>query len=75
MHDMTARQRAVLEALRRLHDEHGFAPSLREVASEVGLASASSVHHHLRRLEARGLVERRAGRPRSVRQVPAEPPT
>jgi repressor LexA len=75
MHDMTARQREVLDALRRLHDQHGFAPSLREVASEVGLASASSVHHHLRRLEARGLVERRAGQPRSVRQVPAEPPT
>jgi repressor LexA len=74
MHDMTARQRAVLEALRRLHDEHGFAPSLREVASEVGLASASSVHHHLRRLEARGLVERRAGRPRSVRRLPSGPP-
>jgi repressor LexA len=73
MHDMTARQRAVLEALRRLHDEHGFAPSLREVATEVGFAPASSVHLH--RLEARGLVERRAGQPRSVRRLPAEPPT
>jgi repressor LexA len=74
MHDMTARQREVLDALRRLHDEHGFAPSLHEVASEVGVASASSVHHHLRRLEARGLVERRAGRPLSVRRLPAGPP-
>jgi repressor LexA len=75
MHDMTARQRAVLEALRRLHDQHGFAPSLREVASEVGLASASSGYHHPRRLDARGLVERRAGQPRSVRRPPAGPPT
>jgi repressor LexA len=44
MEDLTQRQREVLAALQRLHDQHGFAPSLREVASEVGLASTSSVH-------------------------------
>ncbi len=33
MHDLTARQHAVLEALRRLHDDYGFAPSLCEAAS------------------------------------------
>jgi repressor LexA len=68
MEDLTARQREVLAALRRLHDQHGFAPSLREVASEVGLASTSSVHHHVVRLEQRGLIERRPGHPRTVRR-------
>jgi repressor LexA len=71
MEDLTQRQRDVLEALRRLHDEHGFAPSLREVAGEVGLASASSVHPHVVRLEERGLIERRPGQPRTVRRITA----
>jgi repressor LexA len=71
--DLTRRQREVLEALRRLHDQHGFAPSLREVASEVGLASASSVHPHVVRLEEYGLIERRPRQPRTVRRVAAGP--
>jgi repressor LexA len=72
MEDLTQRQREVLEALRRLHDQHGFSPSLREVAGEVGLKSTSSVHHHVVRLEERGLVERRPRQPRTVRRVAAE---
>jgi repressor LexA len=71
MEDLTQRQREVLEALRRLHDRHGFAPSLREVAGEVGLASVSSVHAHVVKLTERGLVERRPGQPRTVRRVGA----
>jgi repressor LexA len=72
MEDLTRRQREVLEALRRLHDQHGFAPSLREVAGEVGLASVSSVHAHVVKLTERGLVERRPGQPRTLRRVMAE---
>jgi repressor LexA len=75
MEDLTQRQREVLEALRRLHEQHGFAPSLREVASEVGLASASSVHAHVVKLSERGLVERRPGQPRTVRRSMAEQPS
>jgi repressor LexA len=73
MEDLTQRQREVLEALRRLHDRHGFAPSLREVAGEVGLASVSSVHAHVVKLTERGLVERRPGQPRTVRRAAAGP--
>jgi repressor LexA len=69
MEDLTQRQREVLEALRRLHERHGFAPSSREVAGEVGLASVSSVH--VVKLTERGLVERRPGQPRTVRRVAA----
>jgi repressor LexA len=71
MEDLTRRQRDVLDALQRLHDQHGFAPSLREVADEVGLASASSVHAHVVRLEERGLLERRPRLSRTVRRVTA----
>lgn len=58
--DLTERQRDVLAALERLSRRDGFAPSMRELAEEVGLASASSVHH-VRVLEDAELVERRDG--------------
>lgn len=66
--DLTERQRQVLAALERLSTDNGFAPTLREIASEVGLASVSSVHRHVRVLEQAELVERRAGCPRAIRQ-------
>jgi repressor LexA len=75
MEDLTQRQREVLEALRRLHDQPGFAPSQREVAGEVGLASASSVHPHVVKLTERGLVERRPRQPRTMRRSTAEQPS
>jgi repressor LexA len=69
MEDLTKRQREVLDALRPLHDQHGFAPSLREVADAVGLASVSSVHARVVTLTARGLVERRPRQPRTTRRT------
>jgi repressor LexA len=64
--DLTGRQRQVLSALRRLHERAAFAPTLRELGAEVGLSSTSSVHAHVRVLEARGLVERSPGQPRTL---------
>ena len=73
MHDsdlqLSDRQRQVLAALRRLHERDGFAPSLRELAAEVGLASTSSVHRHVRVLERHGMIERRANTARAVTTV------
>ncbi len=65
--DLTVRQRALLEALRRLHRARGYPPSIRELGEAVGLASTSSVHRHVRILEQRGLVERRDGAHRTLR--------
>lgn len=65
--DLTERQRALLSALRRLSDREGFSPSLRELGAEVGLRSPSTVLHHVRILEARGLIDRNAHNPRSIR--------
>jgi repressor LexA len=65
--DLTTRQRALLDALRRLHRTRGYAPSIRELGEAVGLASTSSVYHHVRILEERGLVERRKGAHRTLR--------
>ncbi|WP_052669014.1 LexA family protein [Nitriliruptor alkaliphilus] len=68
--DLTRRQREVLAALQRIHQRHGFPPTLRELGEDVGLSSASSVHAHVKTLERLGLVEHRAGRNRTLRAVP-----
>jgi repressor LexA len=55
---LTSRQRAVLTAIRDWVVRYGYAPSSREIADAVGLASTSSVSRHLRALEELGLLRR-----------------
>lgn len=62
---LTPRQAAVLDAVRVLTAEHGYPPTVREVADAVGLASASSAHAHMRTLEQHGLLASRPGCPRA----------
>ena len=39
--------------------EHGYAPTIREIGAGVGLASPSTVHGHLVRMEKKGLIKRK----------------
>ncbi|MGW7517806.1 LexA family protein [Streptomyces sp. NPDC054796] len=55
---LSKRQEAILRFLRARIAETGDPPYLREIADAVGLSSRSTVHHHLRLLERRGLVVR-----------------
>ncbi|MFG2564712.1 LexA family protein [Streptomyces sp. NPDC048567] len=55
---LSARQEAVLRAVREWIAEHGEGPSLRQVGARVGLSSTSSVAYQLGRLEARGFISR-----------------
>lgn len=42
-------------------------PSLRELARLMGVASASTVHHHLARLEREGYLQRMPAQDRAIR--------
>ena len=46
--------------------QKGYPPSVREIGDAVGLKSTSTVHGHLCRLEARGLLRRDAMKPRAM---------
>lgn len=70
--DLTDRQRKVLNAIRDLTAEHGFAPSLREIGKAAGLKSTSSVQHQLRMLEAKGYIRRDANKGRAIEIVAGE---
>lgn len=49
--------------------EHGYAPSVRELAEGVGLKSSSSAYNHLSKLEEEGKIEMRGNSPRAIKIV------
>jgi SOS-response transcriptional repressor LexA len=63
------RRAAVLEFVRRYCAENGHGPSVRDVASGVGLESTSSTANHIRKLRLGGYL---AGgeRPNTLHPVP-----
>jgi repressor LexA len=66
MDDITARQRRIIEFIRKTVRERGYPPTVREIGEAVGLASSSSVHAQLANLERRGLVKRDPTKPRAM---------
>ncbi len=64
-------QRKVYEYIREC-SHSGTVPSVREICAATGLRSTSTVHSHLKGLEERGLIERRAGLNRCIRVVGEE---
>jgi repressor LexA len=69
---ITARQQQVLDVIRASIHERGYPPTVREIGAAVGLGSPSSVAHHLKALERRGLLRRD---PRGPRAVDIRPPS
>jgi len=63
---MSNRQQAILEFIKMKVREKGYPPSVREIGEAVGLASSSTVHGHLDRLEKKGLIRRDPTKPRAI---------
>ncbi len=71
--DLTERQQRIMAAIRALHAEHGFAPSLREIGEACGLKSTSSVQHQLNVLESKGCIRRDPNKGRAIEVVDGSP--
>ncbi|MBE0343750.1 repressor LexA, partial [Paenibacillus sp. 28ISP30-2] len=56
MSKISSRQQAILEFIRNEVRLKGYPPSVREIGEAVGLASSSTVHGHLDRLDKQGLI-------------------
>lgn len=73
---LSLRQQAILNYIKKEVREKGYPPSVREIGEAVGLASSSTVHGHLNRLEAKGLIRRDPTKPRAIEvldnSLPAE---
>ncbi|WP_054949799.1 transcriptional repressor LexA [Numidum massiliense] len=66
MTNLTPRQQAILDFIREQVREKGYPPSVREIGEAVGLASSSTVHGHLSRLEKKGVLRRDPTKPRAI---------
>ena len=56
--ELTANQRRVLDCIRHHFDQHGVAPTLREIAEYLGLSSHSSAQDYIEALIRKGALER-----------------
>ncbi|EUJ17238.1 transcriptional repressor LexA [Listeria aquatica] len=63
---LSKRQQDIYEFIKSEVKEKGYPPSVREIGEAVGLASSSTVHGHLARLETKGLIRRDPTKPRAI---------
>ena len=63
---LSSRQHAILDFIKKEVKDKGYPPSVREIGEAVGLASSSTVHGHLARLEKKGLIRRDPTKPRAI---------
>ncbi|WP_394231851.1 transcriptional repressor LexA [Niallia oryzisoli] len=66
MAKLSKRQQDILEFIKNEVKQKGYPPSVREIGEAVGLASSSTVHGHLARLETKGLIRRDPTKPRAI---------
>ena len=60
MKPLSKSQQKILDYLKKC-SENGRVPSVREICDYTGLSSTSTVHHHLKALEEKGLIVREHG--------------
>lgn len=63
---LSKRQQDILNFIKDEVKQKGYPPSVREIGEAVGLASSSTVHGHLARLESKGLIRRDPTKPRAI---------
>ncbi len=63
---LSKRQQDILDFIKVEVKQKGYPPSVREIGEAVGLASSSTVHGHLARLEKKGYIRRDPTKPRAI---------
>jgi repressor LexA len=71
--ELSPRQRRILDFIVQHSEEKGYPPTVREIGEAVNLSSSSTVHAHLRALEASGAICRDGSLTRAIRMVPKGP--
>ncbi|NBI27816.1 transcriptional repressor LexA [Chengkuizengella marina] len=75
MNKLSTRQQSILDFIKEEVQKKGYPPSVREIGEAVGLASSSTVHGHLERLEKKGFIRRDPTKPRAIEILDEENPT
>src|SRR5438128_5781292 len=69
---LTKRQREILTYLATYSEEHGYAPSFEEIATQFNYNSLATVHEHLTNLERKGYIKRAYNESRGIELMPSE---
>ncbi len=63
---LTPKQAEIYEFILQFTKEHGYPPSVREIGLAVNLKSPSTVHFHMKKLEAEGYIQKADGKTRAI---------
>ncbi len=66
------RQKEILDLITKSVNDYGYAPTLTEIAQNLGLSSLATVHEHLAALEKKGLIRRYRGAVRGIELLESE---
>lgn len=69
---ITDKQQRVLNYVKEQIRKEGYAPSVREICQALDLKSTSTVHGYLTRLQKKGLIQKAALKPRTIRIMDEE---
>ena len=67
---LTRKQQAVMDCIEQCIQKKGYGPTVREICTELGLSSPSTVHVHLKTLEQKGYIVRDPLKSRSISLPP-----
>jgi repressor LexA len=60
------KQRQILDFINQFIQNHGYAPTLSELAQAIGVRSLATVHEHLQVLESKGVIRRYRGKDKGI---------
>ncbi len=63
------REQQIMDFINQQISEKGYPPSIREICAAVGLASPSTVHTYLKKLEAKGMLAKDGSKTRAIRVI------
>ena len=69
---LTKKQVQVLDFIKSYRAKHGYAPSLEEIRQKFKLASASTSHYYISKLQDAGFLNKEHNQPRAVSTVEAK---
>ena len=63
---LSSKQAEIYQFILQYTRDHGYPPSVREIGEAVGLKSPSTVHFHMKKLEAEGYIQKADGKTRAI---------
>lgn len=66
MEKLTKRQEQILNYIKKYVINHGFPPTVREIASALGVSSPATIHAHLDNLQNKGVIRKDGSKNRAI---------